>query len=290
MKKYADLHVHTTFSDGLLSPAEVVDLAVRKGLSAIAIADHDSVGGIDEAIEAGLKAGIEVIPAVELSVSFEAFQDVHLLGYHIDHHDGLFLKRLDDFQKRRDNRGSAILEKINAKLVQEDRLPVSGEEVAALAQGSLGRPHIARALQARGYVTGMEDAFVRYLEPCDVPKEYFAADEALAEIERLGGVSVLAHPVSITSQLGKLEGVLKELKYLGLDGVEVFSNMCSTDDIILLSACAARLGLTVTGGSDFHGPGEYADLGFIRKENRLSYTLVENVAAALRKKRAAQGI
>src|SRR5262245_35731181 len=119
MTRYADLHVHSVCSDGLLRPAELVALAAKKEISAIALADHDSVSGIDEAIKAGSAAGITVIPAVELSVEFRDYEDMHILGYFINHHDATFLERLERFRHIRDNRGVAILERINAKLAQE---------------------------------------------------------------------------------------------------------------------------------------------------------------------------
>lgn len=192
-----DLHVHTCHSDGLCTPTEVVAQAAQRRLHAIAIADHDSVSGIDEAIDAGNRLNVEVIPAVELSVQFEGYHDVHLLGYLINHRDATFGRRLAEFRRRRQERGRRIIDRINEKLGEERQAPVHYDDIAA-TDGSLGRPHIARLLMARGIARDMQDAFNRYLVPCDVPKEYFPMDEAISEIVRIGGIPVLAHPHSIT--------------------------------------------------------------------------------------------
>lgn len=253
MKQYVDLHLHSIHSDGVHTPTELVEMAARLGLKAIAIADHDSVDGIDEARAAAAARGVEVISAVELSVEHKRFQDIHLLGFCIDHRDPVFRDRLGEFRHRRDDRGRAIVTRINKRLARQGRGVISYEEIQQQVTGALGRPHIAGALLAKGYAHDMQDAFVQYLIPCNVPKRYFPMAEALAEIHRIGGVAVLAHPPTITPDRMRLGGLVRELAAMGLDGLEVFSNCCFDDDMIFLESLAHELGLVMTGGSDFHG-------------------------------------
>lgn len=275
MNRYVDLHIHSRHSDGIHSPAALVKMAAKKGLAAIAIADHDSIAGVDEALEAGSRLDIEVIPAVELSVEFKRYHDVHLLGYYIDHRDAAFQQKLAEFCRRRDQRGRAIIDKVNAKLSREKRGGITYEEVVASAEGALGRPHIGRLLVAKGFARNMQDAFKKYLDPCDVPKLYFPMAEALAEIRRLGGVSVLAHPPSITDDRRSLRTIIRELAAMGLDGLEVFNNMCYNDDMIFFEGLAAELGLTMTGGSDYHGFEDDVEIGIGRGGLAVTYHWVD---------------
>jgi predicted metal-dependent phosphoesterase TrpH len=268
-----DLHMHSTYSDGIHKPAELVAMAAAKGLKTIALADHDTVDGIDEALEAGLMHGVEVIPAVELSVQFDAFKDVHLLGYLIDHHDPAFLRKLAEFRTIRDTRGQAIIANINVKLQQEQKPNISYDEAAGLADGAFGRPHIARVLVNRGYARDMQNAFEHYLIPCDEPKRYFPMDEALGEIGRLGGIAVLAHPTSISEERKVLTAAIGKLAGLGLQGIEAYNNMCNADESAFLVRLAADLGLAVTGGSDFHGIEAGIEMGTGRGQLAIPHSL-----------------
>jgi 3',5'-nucleoside bisphosphate phosphatase len=281
MEQYVDLHLHSRYSDGVLSPAELVRLAAEKGLRAIALADHDSVDGIDEALAEGARLGVEVIPAVELSVAFRGYRDVHLLGYLIDHRDPAFTAMLADFRRTREERGRAIIGRINARLAHENKGSITHEEVLALAAGAMGRPHIARVLVAKGFARNVQDAFVRYLGPCNVPKFYIPMAEALGEVKRIKGVAVLAHPSSVSENRATLKIVIKELAAMGLDGLEVFNNMADNDDTGFFANLAGRLGLAVTGGSDYHGFEEDVEMGSGRGGLAVDYRLVE----ALKNKR-----
>jgi predicted metal-dependent phosphoesterase TrpH len=275
MERYTDLHIHSVHSDGVHTPTALVEMAARKGLRAIALADHDTVAGIDEALSAGTRHNVEVIPAIELSVEFRGFRDIHLLGYCIDHRDAVFEEKLALFRARRDERGQAIVDRINTKLAQEGKEAISYREIQALATGALGRPHIARVLVARGLVRNVQEAFDRYVVPCNVPKRYFPMAEALAEIRRLRGVSVLAHPLTISDNRTVLKGLITEFAAMGLDGLEVFNNMCYADDMIFLESTASRLGLVMTGGSDFHGFEDDIEMGSGRGGLTVAYRLVE---------------
>lgn len=275
MKKYVDLHIHTVHSDGCYSPTQIVMMAAEKGLKAIAIADHDSVSGIEEAKAMGSQLGVEVVPAVELSIGFRDYHDIHLLGYYINHQDKTFTTKLSEFRKARDLRGKAIVEKINGKLTSERKAPISYDELIDSAQESLGRLHIARLLVQRGHARTVQDAFVRYLLPCNVPKRYFPLQEALAEIVRIGGVSVLAHPQSVSDDRRILNSLIREMKQMGLDGLEVFNNLCFKDDMIFLESLCLELDLAMTGGSDFHGFEDDVQIGIGRGALAVAYHLLE---------------
>jgi predicted metal-dependent phosphoesterase TrpH len=269
-----DLHIHSSFSDGAFTPSELVSLAAQRDVRVIALADHDSVAGVEEASLAGTLAGIGVLPAVELSVQFEGWQDVHLLGYGIDCSDAKFLQSLDGFRRRREGRNDEIIGRVNDSLRAEGRCSLDRDSVLAFARDSIGRPHIARALLKRGYVDSMEDAFRRYLVPCNVPKFYWPMDEAIAEIHRIGGVAVLAHPTSISKDQGILGSVIAALYLLGLDGIEVYNNMGWPLEIEFLRRTAEAHGLLVTGGSDFHGIEEGLEIGKGREGIRFDSALL----------------
>ena len=269
-----DLHIHSSFSDGAFTPTELTAIAAQQDVRVIAIADHDSVAGIEEATLAGAAAGITVLPAVELSVQFEEWQDVHLLGYGINFRDEGFLLNLDGFRQRREGRNGEILERVNDCLCAEGRSTLELERVLFFAHGSIGRPHIARALLERGYVDNVEDAFRRYLVPCNVPKTYWLMAEAIAEIHRIGGVAALAHPTSITKDLARLRAVIAALQLLGLDGIEVYNNMGWPLEIEFLRRTAMESGLLMTAGSDFHGIEEGLEIGRGREGMRFDCALL----------------
>ncbi|TSK08864.1 MAG: PHP domain-containing protein [Geobacter sp.] len=274
MNDLVDLHLHSTYSDGVRTPAELVAMAKGLGLKAIALADHDTVEGIDEALAAGAAAGVEVLPALEFSVAYGSFKDVHLLGYLLDHRDRQLQEILQEFRDRREARGDAIVNRINEKLATEGRKPISSAEAAALAGGALGRPHIAQVLMHKGYVRDMQDAFVRYLLPCDVPKRYFPMEEALATVQRLGGIAVLAHPTTITNDRDTLSRIIDELSAMGLSGVEAFNNVCSEQESWFLRSYAEKKGLIWTGGSDYHGIEEGISMGTGRGTMAIPYRCV----------------
>lgn len=280
MKELVDLHMHSNYSDGVKTPTELVTMAKEIGLKAIALADHDTVDGVDEALAAGAAAGIEVLPALEFSVAFGSYRDVHLLGYLLDHRNPELLEMLTEFRDRREKRGDAIIDRINEKLAAEKRLPICSAEAAALAGGALGRPHIAQVLMAKGYVRDMQDAFVRYLLPCDVPKRYFPVEEALAMVKKLGGVAVLAHPTTITMEREELTAVIEALYALGLGGLEVYNNVCNEQESAFLQVFAEKRGMVWTGGSDYHGIEEGICMGTGRGSMAVPYLCVEALKRA----------
>lgn len=248
-----DLHLHSNCSDGTLSPPDLVEAARLAGLTTVAVCDHDTVSGVAAAMHTGRQKGVEVIPGVELSVCYKEFSDIHLLGYWIDLHAPELHERLDTFARRRLDRNREIVTAVNRVLLKEEREPLTVEEVESHAEGVMGRPHIARALLKRGYVSDTADAFNRYLVPCDVPKVYWPLEDALSTIRRIGGLAVLAHPTSITSDQHRLITLVEELRRLGIDGLEVFNSMATEQEITLLLKLARTHELLITAGSDFHG-------------------------------------
>jgi len=248
-----DLHSHTLFSDGSLTPPQLVQLARANGVRALAVTDHDHIGGIDEALAVGDTAGVEIIPGIELSVSYAEFEDIHLLAYYFAWHDPHFEARLESFRVARETRAERILERINAKLVGAGHEPISYETVKAQVQGAFGRPHIATALIEGGYVPDMHTAFREYLIPCNVPKYYMPADEAMALVRQARGLSAVAHPRYITADRVRLRQVIQELRAMGLDGVEAYHSDHGSEERLYFIRLANELSLLITGGSDYHG-------------------------------------
>ena len=248
-----DLHSHTLFSDGSLTPTELVRLARTNGVRVLSVTDHDHTGGIDEALKVGQTTGVEIIPGIELSISYAEFEDIHLLAYYFAWHDPQLRTRLESFRVARETRAERILERINAKLVGEEREPIAYAAVKAQVQGAFGRPHIATALIDRGYVPDMNTAFKDYLIPCNVPKYYMPADEAMALIRQARGLSAVAHPRFITPDRARLRQVIQELRATGLDGLEAYHSDPGAEDRLYFIRLADQLGMMITGGSDYHG-------------------------------------
>lgn len=277
-----DLHLHTICSDGHHSPQALVALAAQAGMKAIAIADHDNVDGIDIAIKTGDELGIEVIPAVELSSQWLDYQDIHLLGYGFDHHHAELTQQLADFRAFRAGRNQLIVEKVNRQLAAEGRAPLDFLAIEKSAGGTLGRPHIALALRAAGYVQSHDEAFDRYLVPNDVTKRFFPIDEAIALIHSAGGVAVLAHPPYVTRNHGELETLLETFVAMGLDGLEAYNNGVNQDGVYWLINLARRHQLIVTGGSDFHGTeGSTICIGSGVGRLSIPYSCVDEIRSAL---------
>ncbi|OHW62818.1 DNA polymerase III PolC-type [Andreesenia angusta] len=242
----ADLHIHTTSSDGLLSPSEVVDWAVRKGINAVAVTDHDTVDGIEEALRAGEEAGIEVIPGIELSCTYRG-EEIHVLGYFIDWENGPLVEKLKELKEARDSRGHKMVEKLI-----EYGLDITVEAVMEkVGEGSFGRPHIARTMVDRGIVGSVEDAFNFYLvkgKPGYVERYKLTVEEGISLIKSANGVAVMAHPGIVSKK-----GYPKEILRYGFDGIEVVHSSHSEDTVDEYEKLALKMKLIATGGSDCHG-------------------------------------
>ncbi len=265
--KYADLHIHTKFSDGTVAPERIVEKARELGLSCIAITDHDAVLAIEPAMREAKKLNIEIIPAVELSAEIDGC-DIHILGYFIDWQAQWFKKKLEQICDVRQRRALAIIEKLRAFGINLDPDELMGQA----AVGSVGRLHIARLLQKQGFVYSVQEAFNKYIgngHPCYVKKFKLTPAEAINIIRRLRGVAVLAHP----HHIGKDE-LIPELVQSGLRGLEVYCPEYDSAASKHYQSLAKKYGLLLTGGSDYHGPDkDRLSLGKIR----IPYSLVEEL-------------
>jgi predicted metal-dependent phosphoesterase TrpH len=242
---YVDLHTHSTASDGTLPPERVIEAAERSGLSALALTDHDTIDGVRAAREAGDRLGIRVVAGVELS-AFDEDYEVHLLALHLSNLDSLE-RRLAELRAARHVRAAKIVEKLNALGV-----PLTLDEVLQQSNGgAVGRPHVARALIARGAVPDFRDAFMRYLGSngsAFVQKDRLSVQDAIAIAHEAGAIAIWAHP----SEGGRRER-LEPLVAAGLDGLEIKHPSHSGEDMKRLQALADFFGLVPSGGSDWHG-------------------------------------
>lgn len=262
---FADLHLHTNFSDGTYSPEELVAQAVRNNLGAIALTDHDTVEGCERAARACETAGIEFVPGAELTAEHDG-NEVHILGYFLDTTNPRLLSEIAEFQTVRQNRIHKMVAKLN-----ELGVPLQAESVFELANcRSPGRPHVARALVKAGLCSNLDEAFERFLKknrPAWVPKMKMSALVAIELIHQAGGLAVMAHP-----GLNRTDQVIPGMAEAGLDGLECFHTKHSPGTSRHYLEIAARHHLLVTGGSDCHGmskgrpligtvklPGEYMD-------------------------------
>lgn len=266
-----DLHMHSTFSDGMDTPTKLVEIAKQRSLAAISLTDHDCLDGVGEATEAGERVGVEVLPGVELSSEFKG-RDLHILGYGVDPEHEEFEGMLKTFRDTRHKRGIKIVEKLNALGVS-----IEPAEVLAKAEGAaLGRPHVAAVLVERGFVSNTNEAFNRYLaegQAAYIPKYKISPSDAIDYVHRAGGLAFMAHPGIF---LESMEEML-ELVAQGFDGVEVYHPQHNATRIRDLEAMAEERGLLVSGGSDYHGfPGRDVLGG-----QDISYALVERIKERL---------
>ncbi|HWQ73086.1 MAG TPA: PHP domain-containing protein [Desulfitobacteriaceae bacterium] len=243
----ADLHCHTTASDGILTPGELVKLASERGLKAIAVTDHDTISGWSEAEISGSKFGLVILRGVELNTVWED-KEVHILGYQLDSESIITRERLAELQLSRSKRIREILD----KLKQID-IKIRFEDVLQFSRGeSIGRPHVGQALVKHGYVTDIQEAFVRFLglgAPAYVPRFKLDVGEGIRFIRESKGVAVLAHPGLQRLKESTIASWVKE----GLQGLEVFHSDHNSLHMEFYGKIARQHNLIITGGSDFHG-------------------------------------
>lgn len=268
---FVDLHLHTTASDGAYSPTEIVRMALEAGLRAVAITDHDTMDGVEEAVAAAAGTGVTVIPGVEISSDLPQ-GEAHILGYFLDAHNPDLMWLLATLRKARWDRAQRMVEKLGAL-----GMPVSWDRVAAIANGgAVGRPHVARALMEAGHVSSVQDAFAFYIGregPAYVDRYKLTPVEVTQAVVRWGGLPVLAHPSFVMD----LTALLSRLVPAGLVGLEAYYTGYPPEVTASLLRLARTNGLVGTGGSDFHGRSVVA--GAVLGSVGVPYSVVEELQA-----------
>jgi 3',5'-nucleoside bisphosphate phosphatase len=268
--KFADLHVHTIFSDGTSTPEELIFLSKKCGLSAISVVDHDTIQGVAQTLEIGREENVEVLPGIELSAEYDGLE-IHILGYLIDYENGELLEKLSFLKRNRVERIYKIAKKLNDLGINLDP-----EDVFSLAgNGTVGRLHVARVLEEKGFVGSVYEAFRKYLGDNCPAYELgfrFSPKEAIKLIKDAKGIPVLAHPYIL-----KKDDLIFKFIEQGIMGLEVHYIEHSQSMVNFYSNIAKENGLLITGGSDFHGGGKPGvKLGSIK----VPYELVERLKVA----------
>ena len=279
MRGCVDLHVHTTGSDGSLSPTEMVERACGLGLSAVAVTDHDTARGVTEALVAGERMGLEVIPGIELSVDYKGY-GVHILGYFIDPAHPALKKLLDWVVWERERRNELI-----AAAMREDGLDVSLEALHAVHPDSvIGRPHFSSALVERGIVESVAEGFEKYLSRGGRyyrKRQYIPMDMAFDTLREMGAKAVFAHPLQYRFSHEELLELTTLLKEKGVVGMECIYSVYSSEEREYLKGIAESFGLCITAGSDFHGEGKpHIEIGSGCGDMSAPYELLEKLKRA----------
>jgi len=274
---YVDLHIHSTASDGSLSPRELINAAEDVPLRAMAITDHDTIDGSAEALRHSKSTPVEILSGLEISADFEP-GTMHLLGYLFRLDDVHLTQALEIVQKSRVDRNLKIIERLQSLGMDIDYNEVS----EASGGGQVGRPHIAKVLVQKGVVQGIDDAFNTLLRkggPAYVGRYRLSPAEAIKAIRGAGGVAVLGHPSTLNMRTeAELDKMMADLKEIGLQGVEAYYSTHGPDRTALYVRLAKRHGLLVTGGSDFHGAAKSGvRIGFGKGDLRIPYRLVEDL-------------
>lgn len=274
MNSFIDLHTHSTASDGTLTPTELLSLAKKQHLKAIALTDHDTTAGLDEAQQAATNAAIELIPGIEFSSTWQN-TSVHIVGLDFDWKDSGFQDALADFQRSRTRRNQKMI-----ALLQKEGFHISLEAVQnAFPNSTCTRANLARFLVDLGEIPSMKEAFDRYLgdhAKCYVPREEVTPAQTIDLIHQCKGIAVFAHPVLCKFSTSKLEVLIQELKKANLDAMEVFYSTYTPSDQAAMKRLAQKYHLKVSGGSDFHGNNKpHIHLGTGKGNLKIPYTILE---------------
>jgi predicted metal-dependent phosphoesterase TrpH len=272
MKKI-DLHCHTTASDGIKTPSQLIDYAISCNVEVLAVTDHDTIVGLAEAVEYASSRDFTLITGIEFSIDYSG-GSFHLLGLNIDHNNRTLFDKTLHLQDVRDNRIYHIIEDLarhNIYIPVEDVLLESNG-------GAVGRPHVARTLVRHGYARDINEIFQKYLvkgKPGYVPKERISLPEAVSLIKGAGGIAVIAHPVSLNFRdFGVFESQLRGFIDQGLEGIEVYSSMHKDSEVRRFKELAIRYNLAVTGGSDYHGD-KHEALGYYQSDELIPFEIFE---------------
>lgn len=286
--KYVDLHVHTNVSDGTLTPTEVVNLAVQKKLAAIAITDHDTIYGIEEAKKAVAtqqKNGyeLELIPGVEISAEYKK-KDIHILGLFVNEKDIHLQEILSNALKERDQRNQKMIDNLRADNIDITLDALLFDEPNTV----ITRAHFARFLIEHGYAKNNNEAFSKYLgydTKYYVPRNYLTPKDAILLILHAGGIPVLAHPLLYHLTLEELDDLISELKSFGLVGIETIYSTNTGFDEGIIRRYVNKYGLLMTGGSDFHGSNKpHIELGSGMGNLKIPYQIVTTLKDYLNRK------
>ena len=275
-KDMIDLHTHSKASDGSLSPSALIEQAYQRGLTAIALTDHDTIAGIEEAEREAKKQGLRFIPGIEIEIHWEP-GEFHLLGLGIRRPSPSLLKAISELVGLREARNREIIERM-----RNANIAVCYEDILSLSGGHLiGRPHFATLLINRGIVKNREQAFTRYLgkgRPFYVPKEGLEFRRAVDMIKDSGGIAVLAHPMSLYIAWGRLPELVKDFRDQGLDGIEAWHPTAKVRSCKRLDVLGKSLGLCITAGSDFHGDSRPdRKLGITAGDRKIDEALLESI-------------
>lgn len=286
MPDLIDLHCHSTFSDGVLTPTALVELAKKIGLAALAITDHDTTDGLAEAQLAGAGLNLEVLAGIEMSTWHKEIP-LHILGYGLDFHAPLLQAQLLALQQARHRRNDEIVERLN-----QLGIAISMAELANQGRGQIGRPHIAQLLIAKGVVRNQNEAFQRYLKRgglAYVPRQKFLAATAIASIREAGGLAILAHPFAMNVHPDMTQ-LLRELRELGLSGVEVYYPLHTAKNCRKLTRLCEKFDLLASAGSDYHGQaGSFSQLGIVNKAIQIPTDLLLKLKDRLATMKSGEG-
>lgn len=275
--KIIDLHTHSYYSDGTLSPRELVLLAAEAGLSAIALTDHDTASGLKEAEDEGKPAGVEIIPGIEFAGEYKD-EEIHILGYFIDYEGQYFKSALEGFKNIRDDRNARLVKRLNSlnMRIPEKDLDTGGK--------TLTRLHFAKALAKNGYAKSVDAAFEKHLNhgcPAYVGRNAPGFEECIETVKKSGGIAVLAHPYSYKRTGGNVISMVTEMAKAGLGGIEAVYPSHTPAQERALRKAASCLGITITGGSDFHGANRPAvKIGTGKDNIRVEYGILEELKKA----------
>lgn len=290
MSRWVDLHMHTTHSDGTLSPRQLLRRCKEKNLSCVAVTDHDTVSSFEESRDEAARQGLECLSGIEISVNFEP-GTLHILGYLFDPANPEFLSCLEKIQAARAERNQLILEKLNQLgfKISMDEVNQEAQRQHLVPEKQVGRPHFANVLVKKSYVRNYAEAFSQYLgtgAPAYVDQTRVSSAEAIAVVRAAGGIASLAHPKKVPVSEADFERELARLTSEGLEAIEVYSGSQDAADNQRFNALAEKYNLVATAGSDFHGGYKMEiEVGSVGSGLRAEYSIIDALRARIAKRK-----